>query len=167
MFLAALTRRRQSINTGRVAVGDEVDHSHRVGFTPITAVDEPAHHPVEGRVFRADGSAPGSQFYVNTTTGNDQFDPAVAGLSNGNFVVRSPFWNGERGAVTWGSGTTGISGVVSAANSLVGTAGGSNGDQVGSGVTALSNGNYVVRSPFWNNNTGAATWGSGATGKSG
>ena len=68
-----------------------------------------------------------------------------------------PYWdNGaatDAGAVTWGSGTAGVSGVVSAANSLVGSTAN---DQVGyGGVTALSNGNYVVRSPAWDN--GAAT----------
>ena len=48
------------------------------------------------------------------------------------------------GAVTWGNGTTGISGTVSAANSLVGSTAS---DQVGiGGITALSNGNYVVNS---------------------
>ena len=49
----------------------------------------------------------------------------------------------DAGAATWGSGTTGVTGVISAANSLVGSTAN---DQVGSGVTALSNGNYVVRS---------------------
>ena len=50
-----------------------------------------------------------------------------------------------RARSTWGSGTTGVSGAVSAANSLVGTTAN---DFVGSfGVTALSNGNYVVRKP--------------------
>src|SRR5262249_26317451 len=48
----------------------------------------------------------------------------VVALSNGNYVVNSPNWdNGaasDAGAVTWGSGTTGVSGVVSSANSLVG-----------------------------------------------
>jgi hypothetical protein len=45
----------------------------------------------------------------------------------------------DAGAVTFGSGITGVSGVVSAANSLVGS---SLGDFVSSeGVTALSNGN--------------------------
>lgn len=45
----------------------------------------------------------------------------------------------EMGAVTWGNGQTGISGVVSSANSLVGSTGI---DLVGfRGVTALSNGN--------------------------
>ena len=46
-------------------------------------------------------------------------------LANGNYVVASADWdNGaavNAGAATWGSGTTGVSGVVSAANSLVGS----------------------------------------------
>jgi hypothetical protein len=89
-------------------------------------------------------------------------------LRNGNYLVRSPFWNGNRGAVTWGDGSTGARGVVSETNSLVGS---SPDDQVGStnttgstGVVALSNGNYVVRSPLWNGNSGAVTWGDGRTG---
>jgi hypothetical protein len=83
----------------------------------------------------------------------------VTALSNGNYVVRSYLWNGERGAATWGNGTVGVTGTVDASNSLVGS---NARDQVGSfGVTALSNGNYVVRSPFWNGNRGAATWGNG------
>jgi hypothetical protein len=95
-------------------------------------------------------------------------------LSNGNYLVQSPKWNGTFGAVTWGSGTAGVSGEVSAANSLIG---GDEGDYVGgvgdypptqiSGVTVLSNGNYVVESPHWNANRGAATWGSGTAGVSG
>ena len=35
------------------------------------------------------------------------------------------------------------------------------------GVTALSNGNYVVASPNWNAQEGAATWGNGMTGTTG
>jgi hypothetical protein len=114
---------------------------------------------------------------VGTTTG-DQVGVAggggeVVALSNGNYVVRSQLWdNGaatDAGAVTFGSGTTGISGAVSAANSLVGTTAN---DQVGSdGVTALSNGNYVVRSLSWDNgaatDAGAVTFGNGTTGVTG
>ena len=49
------------------------------------------------------------------------------------------------GAVTWGNGMTGIKGVVSATNSLVGSKSDS---FVGSGgVTILTTGNYVVSSP--------------------
>lgn len=95
---------------------------------------------------------------------------ALAG--NGNFVVASPVWdNGSTvdvGAVTWGNGATGISGTVSASNSLIGNA---DGDQVGTGLTVLANGNYVVRTPGWNNgavtDVGAVTWASGTTGITG
>jgi hypothetical protein len=74
----------------------------------------------------------------------------VTALTNGNYVVSSPSWNNgaasSAGAVTWGSGSTGVTGAVSASNSLVGT---SAGDQVGWYMaTALTNGNYVVSSPF-------------------
>jgi hypothetical protein len=93
----------------------------------------------------------------------------VVALSNGNYVVASPNWLGTRGAATWGSGTTGITGGVGGANSLVGSSGG---DYVGGsstpglgGITALSNGNYVVRSPNWNGSRGAATWASGTSGQ--
>jgi Repeat of unknown function (DUF5650)/Cep192 domain 4 len=95
----------------------------------------------------------------------------VTGLNNGNYVVSSSIWdNGaatNAGAVTWGSGTGGATGVVSAANSLVGSTAD---DQVGY-VTALSNGNYVVQSTLWDNgaatNAGAVTWSSGTSGVAG
>jgi filamentous hemagglutinin family protein len=94
------------------------------------------------------------------TTANDQVgsgDFVTSALSNGNYVVLSPNWNGGMGAVTFGNGTTGITGNVSAGNSLVGsTPGTTTGDQIGSfGVMELSTGNYLVFSPNWNN--GAAT----------
>lgn len=94
-------------------------------------------------------------------------------LSNGNFVVTSPDWNDGAGTVlgaaTWGSGTASRSGVVSGSNSLLGS---STGDNVGSGgVVALTNGNYVVLSPSWNDggtqDVGAATWGNGVAGTAG
>ncbi|MDD5175911.1 MAG: filamentous hemagglutinin N-terminal domain-containing protein [Sterolibacterium sp.] len=98
------------------------------------------------------------------STANDYVGEAVTALSNGNYVVGSSRWNGTMGAVTWGSGTAGVSGVVSSANSLVGSTAG---DSVGINVFALSNGNYVVRSQNWNGNMGAVTWGSGTAGVSG
>ena len=68
--------------------------------------------------------------------------------------------------MTWGNGITGIAGLVSATNSLVGT---TTNDTVGfNDIAALTNGNYVVGSPDWSNgaatDAGAATWGDGATG---
>ena len=114
----------------------------------------------------------------NSLVGSTAFDQVgsngVTALVNGNYVVSSPGWNNGAaitgaGAVTWGNGNTGISGMVSGSNSLIGSKAG---DGVGiSGVTALSNGNYVVRSQTWDNgtvtNAGAATWGNGSTGTSG
>src|SRR5262249_52916776 len=87
---------------------------------------------------------------------------AVTILSNGNYVVRNPNWNGNRGAVTWGDGSRRFPfGPVSDDNSLVGS---NSNDQVGSGVVVLPNGDYVVRSPNWNRNRGAATWVDGVKG---
>src|SRR5262249_41626508 len=70
-------------------------------------------------------------------TGYDGVTP----LADGNYVVASPFWNGRRGAATWGDGTAGVTGPVSAANSLVGSNPGDvyTGDQVGYAVAALAN----------------------------
>jgi filamentous hemagglutinin family protein len=96
----------------------------------------------------------------------------VTALTNGNYVVASPDWaNGAAttaGAATWGSGTTGVVGAISSTNSLVGS---QTGDMVGNQIIALTNGNYVVSSPYWANGAttqvGAATWGSGAAGVDG
>jgi len=108
------------------------------------------------------------------STNNDMVSSGgVAPLSNGSYVVSSPEWdNGAAyaaGAATWGDGTSGVSGMVTVANSLVGSQAG---DQVSSlGVTPLTNGSYVVKSPFWDNgvvtDAGAATWGSGTGGVTG
>jgi uncharacterized protein DUF5650/dockerin type I repeat protein len=107
---------------------------------------------------------------ISTLTGshaNDYVGSAgVTALTNGNFVVRSPAWDGYDGAVTWGNGISGVSGDVSGNNSLIGTAG--RRDQVGNtGLTALANGNYVVSSGFWYYTSGAATWGDGTKGATG
>ncbi len=97
----------------------------------------------------------------------------VAALANGNYVVRSYSWdngaNADAGAATFCSGETGCNGVITPANSLVGSAAG---DRVSEGsINALSNGNYVVASPWWDNAgidaAGAATWCNGTSGCSG
>lgn len=107
---------------------------------------------------------------AGSTSGDNVGSPSITTLNNGHYVVRSPSWNNAglagAGAATWGNGATGVSGVISAANSLVG---GSANDNVSSGdITALANGNYVVASPNWDNgalfNSGAATWGNGTAG---
>ncbi|MBN9542206.1 MAG: hypothetical protein J0G32_00220, partial [Alphaproteobacteria bacterium] len=93
---------------------------------------------------------------------------SVTTLTNGNYVVHTSNWNGNRGAAVWVDGNNGNiadtgspGGVISAANSL---SGGSVGDRVGSGVQALTNGHYVVRSSGWNSSAGAVTWVDGTNG---
>ncbi|MFD2717124.1 hypothetical protein ACFST9_00255 [Hymenobacter monticola] len=145
-----------------------------------------------GAVYLYDGRTKALISVLTGSTADDQVGSGgITVLANGNFVVRSPDWNNgaaaRAGAVTWGSGTRGVSGVVSAANSLVGA---TTDDQVGNStpvnqfaddyhynyddvvlnkeVTALPNGHYVVSSPYWHNgaaaNAGAVTWGNGNTG---
>ena len=119
------------------------------------------------------GTVSDSNSLVGGTPGDRVGNWGVVALTNGNYVVLSPYWhNGGfayAGAATWGNGTTGVSGAVSASNSLLGSTG--NDWVSGGGVTALTNGNYVVASPLWANgtvaNAGAATWGDGTTGVSG
>ena len=110
-------------------------------------------------------SATNSLIGVNT---GDHVGHSVAALTNGNYVVGSPDWNSGAGAATWGDGTSGVTGIVSGVNSLVGT---NAGDEVGNSVRPLVNGNYVVTSPNWANgpatSAGAATWADGTTGITG
>jgi hypothetical protein len=122
-----------------------------------------------GAVTWGDGSTGVGGFVseANSLVGGNSGDlvgSSVTTLSNGNYVVRSPSWNGNRGAATWGDGTTGTRGTVSEANSFVGS---DPNDQVGSALTRLSNGNYLVGSPNWNGTRGALTWGDGTSGVSG
>lgn len=132
-----------------------------------------------GAVTWADGSSgiTGAVSAANSLVGTTSFDlvgrDGVVALTNGNYVVVSTFWSdgatGGVGAVTWGSGADGITGQVSIDNSLVGSTAD---DVVGSGgVTPLTNGNYVVSSPRWDNggttDAGAATWGNGTGGTTG
>jgi hypothetical protein len=132
-----------------------------------------------GAVYLFDGR---SGALISSLAGNHSGDqigsPGVVLLSNGNYVVASPSWNGARGAATWGSGTAGVSGAVSDSNSLVGSTAGDfvSGYISGGGprpvytyanIAALHNGNYIVASYYWNNVRGALTWGNGSTGVTG
>jgi hypothetical protein len=117
------------------------------------------------------------------TTFPDRFpgnDGNVVALPNGNYLVIAPqadvAHDGEiqtdGGSVTFVNGTTGLAGAVpNSSNSLVGLYRGAaaSGDKIGStGVTILTNGNYVVASAFWGAlDEGAVTWCSGSTGRTG
>lgn len=132
-----------------------------------------------GAVTWGSGTAPltGVLSSANSLVGTQANDSVGSGgvtpLSGGGYVVSSLNWaNGtatKAGAVTWGSATTGVSGAVSALNSLVGTQAN---DSVGSsGISTLTNGNYLVRSQNWSNGTasqaGAVTFGTGTEGVKG
>ncbi len=133
------------------------------------------------------GQVSSANSLVGTTT-DDFIDHAcpygygAVKLANGNFVVINPSWDDasagivDAGAVTWGSNVLGLSGVINSGNSLVGSTpfeqvGGCVGQENTGGVTALSNGNYVVATPGWDNgplvDAGAVTWGNGNTGVTG
>lgn len=110
--------------------------------------------------------------YVGLRSNSSNNNNGVVALNNGNYVIASSFWaNGaftDAGAITWGNGTTGVFGVISNSNSLVGT---HDLDYLGGGDTAtkgavfaLNDGNYVVTSPEWNGGFGAVTWANGSTG---
>jgi hypothetical protein len=106
---------------------------------------------------------------LHGTSENDSASRVVVALSNGNYVVGSQQWDnggiGDAGAVTFGNGSTGTSGAITTANSLHGSKAG---ELVGEKITALTNGNYVVRTLNFDlggsTGVGAATWGSGTTG---
>ena len=92
----------------------------------------------------------------------------IKNLSNGNYVVISQNWNNgiaNVGAATFCNGTTGRVGAFSAANSLTGSVAG---DMERADVFPLTNGNYVVASPYWANGSairaGAVTLCSGTLG---
>ena len=101
------------------------------------------------------------------TTANDRVGFQILTFPSGNFVVYSENWTNtaasSAGAATFVSGTAGKTGPVSPSNSLVGS---SSNDQVASEVFLLPDG-YVVQSPHWGGNVGAATFGSNVTGVKG
>jgi MYXO-CTERM domain-containing protein len=145
-----------SLSTGNIVVDDPNDD--------FAAMDAGAVH-----LYRASDGA-----LLATLVGSragDRVGAGVYSLGNGNYAVSSPSWdNGavvDAGAVTWGDGTAGAAGVVSASNSLVGSTAA---DGVGY-IRPLANGNYLVASTSWDSgavvDAGAVTWCNGTTGRTG
>jgi hypothetical protein len=60
-----------------------------------------------------------NQFGINSSF--SLVSAQISLLSNGNYVVRSPYANGEKGAVTLGNGAAGVVGTLSDANSITGS----------------------------------------------
>ena len=108
---------------------------------------------------------------VNSLVGSHAFDRIGQfnlALTNGNFVSVSNVWSTdtvrEVGSITWVNGTTGLTGPVSPANSMIGS---STGDGIFYAAYALTNGNYAVAFPYWNQARGAVVWGNGQSGGAG
>ncbi|BCD86223.1 hypothetical protein PSm6_26300 [Pseudomonas solani] len=106
---------------------------------------------------------------ANSLTGsstNDRVGHSLTTLTNGNYIIGSRFWNNgsatNAGAVTYGYANLALTGVVSAANSLVGS---SADDYIGTNVLALNQGNAITWSSVWDNgaavDAGAVSWLSG------
>ncbi len=128
-----------------------------------------------GAVMRCSGTTgcPAAFSSANSLTGTSNLDNVgfVFALTDGNYVVASSNWNGNRGAVTWCSGTAPCVGPVTTSNSLTGAA---ENHRIGSSLTigqALPGGKYVISSPDWDGvaaDVGAVTlcgpMGSGCTG---
>jgi hypothetical protein len=138
------------------------------GNVAITAPQDNAGGTEAGAVYLFNGS---TGALLSTLTGSHAYDQIGSGGitaltdASSNYVIKSPFWNNNLGAVTLANGASGISGTVTASNSLTGS---TPGDDVGSGgVVALANGNYVVESADWSSataaNVGAVTFMSGSS----
>ena len=108
--------------------GNQFGHSVvplETGNVVITSPFDDAGGVDAGAVYLFDGS---TGALISTLTGSSDADQVgefgVTALEGGSYVVSSRFWNNggvsNAGAVTFGDGTTGVSGVVSATNSLVG-----------------------------------------------
>ena len=113
--------------------------------------------------------------YISTITGStasDQVGTGVSGNSNGNYVIRTHFWdNGatvNAGTVTWSNDMVAPE---LCPPSIHSTAAQPATPWVSTASRGNSNGNYVVLSAAWDNggtaNVGAATWCSGAAGCTG
>ena len=125
------------------------------------------------------GEVSAANSLVGTTADDRVGGGGVDLLSNGNYIVASPRWDSgstvDAGAATWGSANQGVVGPVTDQNSLIGASSGDLVSGLGSvttnGVVPLSNGNYVITSPSWDNgpvaDVGAVTWGNGGSGVTG
>jgi hypothetical protein len=111
------------------------------GNVAITSPNDDAGGSNAGAVYLFNGMTGSLISTLRGSSANDQVgNTGLTQLTNGNYVVRSTLWDSgtitDVGAVTWGNGTSGISGAVSSSNSIVGQTA----DQGGSwSITTASN----------------------------
>jgi Ca2+-binding RTX toxin-like protein len=100
---------------------------------------------VRAQVFNADGTKAGAEFLVNTTTSNGQYQPAIAALADGGFVIA---WTDVSGTGEDASGSAvraqvfAADGTPAGSECLVNTT--TNNDQSDCRITALFDGRFVV-----------------------
>ena len=107
-------------------------------------------------LFNADTGISGSLSSTNSLVGAATGDyigySSYYSLGNDKYLIRSSYWGDDAGSVTWFDITQGLSGVVGATNSLVGSIAD---DDVGSYIYSLGNNKWGIFSPYWDN--GSAT----------
>ena len=112
---------------------------------------------------------------ISTLTGSSAGDlvglDGVTEVGTSDFVILSTSWHDGPdaiGAATLVDGTSGLNGLVTTGNSLVGQQAG---DFSGAVVTTLTDGNFVVANPSWDNeavlDAGAVTFADSVTGRAG
>jgi filamentous hemagglutinin family protein len=112
----------------------------------------------------ATGAVTSENSFIGANAGDGVGSSGSVLTQDGYYLIDTLNFGGNEGAVTWSLNGTDLTGVIGAANSLVGS---NNADTVGSGgITFTSNG-YFVLSPDWNNEEGAITFGSARAGVSG
>ena len=57
------------------------------GWWICNHLENQSDYDIYGQRFDADGSKDGQEFRVNATTSNSQYDPVVATLEDGSFVI--------------------------------------------------------------------------------
>ena len=108
--------------------------------------DDPSGTAIRSQIFNSDGSTSVGEFLVNTTTTNDQFDPSVAALNGGGFVVawQTAATDDIHAQIFDANGST------SGAEFLVNTA--TTNTQGHASITALAGGGFVVS---WTDTSGS------------
>ena len=102
-------------------------------------------YAVRGQIFDANGANFGTEFLVNTTTTNNQFDSSVTALADGRFVVTwtdVSFTSGDTSGYAVRGQIFAATGVASGPEFLVNTT--TSSSQFESSITALADGRFVV-----------------------
>ncbi len=124
---------------------------HLIGDSDFGAILDQTNSLVGGTAGDGIGT-PGSidEFFNGVTT-------FYYGVFSPSFDNTDALWL-DAGAITFADSNSGVAGLVSSSNSLVGAS--ADGDSIGLGknYVVLSNHNIVLLNPQWNNDTGAATF---------